>query len=256
MRHVIWLAMLLWSSAAAADAPFMPLPNTVDHVVTMVTKWASGPQSRVVTHHAGWTRVDRSVGRDHASTVYHGHVKTISVNISRDSAGQYAYLAILRGPEQHKIPQADYTAFKTGERETFLGESCDVWSVMRSSFTKFSCITEDGIELWSKSVGSGDWTISSQEATKVERRPVQASEVQPPGDLLALSSWVDPASSTPATPGTPADFETLMQSEGAKPTDTWHVTKTTRRRHPWTYEEEVLGTGKRMVLSELASVWC
>jgi hypothetical protein len=54
--------------SAAADAPFAPVANVPDYVVTMVER----PReiSRRVSHHGDWTRVDRMEGSNLFSTKY------------------------------------------------------------------------------------------------------------------------------------------------------------------------------------------
>src|SRR5262249_28656364 len=147
--------------------------------------WArvTGSSERTVTHHAAWTRIDE-VKHGRPSTTYIG-ADNVSVYVTRASSGAYASLAIRReAPPQ--IPSWFRGSSKSGERQVFLGEGCDDWVIRRWDPRDvpprgFSCVTDDGIELWRK----GGYTV-----TGLQRRPVQAGEVLPPDDVLDLRSWI------------------------------------------------------------------
>jgi hypothetical protein len=241
-------AFLISCVAAYAEAPLAPHPNAVDHVVTMVTKqYGRGTGATVVTHHAGWTRVDRT--ENGSRTVEHfDYAGSTAISFARERSGVYVYLSIVRGPERHSW--LDYESFKTGERQAFLGENCEVWNVLRSrdiqrgDLTKISCVTDDGIELWNRYTGGQD-VVSSAEATGIARRPVQPDEVLPPGDLLLLQSWGGPTTSDDP-PKAAIDYETVMQTAPTEP----EVTRITRRHAPWTYTDSVVDGGDRTLQIE------
>src|SRR5215470_10140646 len=92
---IVLSAILCWSGAASAEAPFAPFPNAVDYVVTMVTK-QHGRESgeRVVTHHAGWARVD-TMNDGHRTISYFDRADTIELSFARGSSGNYVHLSIL-----------------------------------------------------------------------------------------------------------------------------------------------------------------
>jgi hypothetical protein len=253
----ITLGTLLCSCAvASAEAPFAPFPNAVDHVVTMVIKqYGRETGERVVTHHAAWSRVDRTESGNR-TTGYFDRAGLTAVSFARGNSGEYVYLSIFRGPERDRSPWLEYDSVKTGERQIFLGESCEVWRVFQdrdtrslgSRFAKLSCVTDDGIELWHKHSG-GSGTMSSAEATRIERRRVLPDDVRPPADLLVLESWSD------LTPGGEPqkgviDYETVMETAPLDPTGTGKVTRTTRRHAPWTSTESVFSGGDRTLLIE------
>jgi hypothetical protein len=156
--------------SAAADAPFAPVANVPDYVVTMVEN-PRDPRdySRRVSHHGDWTRVDRMAGSNHFSTEYFSANGLAAIHIySLGSHG--ASVSFERGGE--RSPYADTEPRRTGERQTHLGESCTVWDVRRDNggqasggFSHMSCITDDGIELWNKSI-SRNSVFSSAEATQ------------------------------------------------------------------------------------------
>ena len=176
--------------SAAADAPFAPVANVPDYVVTMVER--PGDYSRRVSHHGDWTRVDRMEGSNHFSTKYFSANGLAAIHIYSPLAS----VSFERGGE--RSPYADTEPRRTGERQTHLGESCTVWDVRRDNggqasggLSHMSCITDDGIELWNKSI-SRNSVISSAEATRVERRPVAPDDVRPPRALLMLDWWDRP----------------------------------------------------------------
>jgi hypothetical protein len=104
-----------------------------------------------------------------------------------------------------------------------------------------SCITDDGIELWQRSI-YGNNVISSAEATRVERRPVTADEVKPPRSHL-MRDWWDQEPST--IPG----YEIIMELSGKSP-DAGKSIRTTRQRGPWqSMEETVSGVRRRLEIA-------
>jgi hypothetical protein len=261
---VLLIALFFPAVAVAGDAPFLPFPTAVDHAATMVAKRdARETGERVVTHHAGWTRIDE-VANGHRTTDYFGHAGFIALSTTRSSSGEYVFLSISRGREERG--DLDHRSFSTGERQVFLGESCEVWNILRTSdtrpgsvrLTKLGCITDDGIELWHKIIGefqdrAGQWVqgaTSSIEATKIERRTVQPSEVRPPADILVLKSWVDPVDSLPAAAASPIDFEVVMETDDASLTGGGRLIRTKRQHGSWTYTDSVAGDGRRKLLIE------
>jgi hypothetical protein len=248
MRGVfIILGMLFWPRAVAAEAPFSPVPNAADYVATRVEAAATAmglePAENIISsvaHHAGWTRAQYG----ERSTRYFNDAGTVSVVVDRAASGEYAHLTIDRETQLQKAAGSSRGGFKTGERQTRLGESCAVLEIWRWSPWKvpaeFSCITGDGIALWNRTLYEDGFVKRSVEVTSIERRPVQPSQVRPPEDLLELTSWISPAerqSTTAVTSAAPHDFETVMRDHGA--------IRTTRRHHPWTSMENFRDEGVR-----------
>ena len=230
------------SGPAAADAPFAPRALQPDYAVTMVQKsYLREVGSRNVTHHGNWTRVDLTKDSHHITEYFSANgIANIRIYGQR-------YISLVRGgePSSHR----DNQPRNSGERQTHLGESCTVWDAWRtkkeqtggSNLSHLSCITDDGIELWQRSVSGSD-VMSSAEATRVERRPVTLEEVKPPGTLLKLDWWDQnpPALTAPITP----DHETVMELFGDS-TDAGKSTRTTRRLGPWQLLEETVGGVRR-----------
>jgi hypothetical protein len=219
---------------------------------------------RTVSHHAGWTRIDE-IENGRGTTDYFGHAGSIALSVTRGDSGEYVHLSIFRRLDQQEAKYWDSNRFKTGERKIFVGESCEVWNVLRDRerrpgsvrMTRLSCITDDGIELWREVTSgyqdyTGQWIqplTSSMEAIKIERRAVRPSEVHPPADLLELKSWVnllDPSPPVAMPFAERADFETVMEA-AQDLSRAGKLTQTTRRRVPWVYTESMRGDGNRTV---------
>ena len=228
--------------SAAANAPFAPVANVPDYVVTMVERpWDPRDYSRRVSHHGDWTRVDRMAGSNLFSTKYFSANGLAAIHIY--SLGSYGTsVSFERGGE--RSPNADTEPRRTGERQTHLGESCTVWDVRRDNggqasggFSHMSCITDDGIELWNKSISRN--SVSSTEATRVERRPVAPDDVRPPRALLMLDWW-DRPTPAPIAQAIP-DHETVMEHSS----NAGHSIRTTRRHGSWQSVEETVNAVRR-----------
>ena len=224
------LVAVLAAARASAHTPFEPLASSPDHVVTMIASDGPAKKERVVTHHGEWTRVDTAWDGRRA-TQYVKRDEAVTVRSSEGKAGEYGGFSIILGPE--RLSDWDHTPIKTNERQTFLGEACTVWEVLRArnpgparpQLTRTSCVTDDGIELWYK-VANPSYVFSRAEATRVERRPVTSAEVQPPRGLFDLDPWFENAALPTKTP---PDFEAVLEQAGdAK------ATRTIRRRGGWT----------------------
>jgi hypothetical protein len=245
---LISMAVLLCPAAAlAAEAPFAPLPNVVDYIATTVGGWA--PRLNEVgriTHHAPWTRID-GLQNGRNSRGYVNDDKTVSIDLQYGASGKYAYLSIVRQIRPPDIPSWFRGSFRTGERQSVLGESCDVWEIRRwRSYDvpprSFSCVTDDGVELWQKVMYSDGSLMRSVEVTEIRRQPVPDSEVRLPDDVLDLNSWIDPSSQpggNAASPTGSGEFEAVLRDRGT----IWRV----RRHYPWTYSETLLAGGMRQL---------
>jgi hypothetical protein len=216
---------ILAVASAAADAPFVTNTTPPDYTIAMIEKYngeVTYTFSRTVTHHGDWTRVD--VGRD---TEYYS---TEGVYMRLSDGG---YLSMQR--DRERSPRVN-----TGDRQTYLGESCTVWAKnddpSQSDASDLSCVTDDGIELWQRSIVTND-VISSVEATRIERRPVTPDEVHPPRGLLSLDWWgrFDPGVRTPVMP----DHEIVMEPSRDS-IDAQKSIRTTRRLGPWQFDEKTV----------------
>ena len=250
MRQNLVLGILCAAiGSAMADAPFAPIADVPDYVATMVGHEAYSTKQtvRTVMRHGDWTRVDTAKGT-FKTTSYFALYGALEIDAFGDSSeGTHLSLTLNRkhigwGTEPRN----------TAERQSVLGESCTIWNVQRtthpvradSRLEQMSCVTDDGIELWSRVVGN-DRLGSSAETIRIERRPVSPDDVQPPRDILTLGWWnkevLAPAAATP-------DFEVVMELAGNP--DGGKLIRTIRQRYPWRYEEERAGdTLRRLNIS-------
>jgi hypothetical protein len=221
-------AAIVPAAAERPDAPFAPLAGVPDYIVTMVGRDRNSEITRTIAHHDRWTRVDTIDGQIHI-TGYFARGGTTEIEIMHRRSDQAAAGSFMRRAGQRQ--SLSHAAGNTGERQTRLGETCTVWSV-RGDFASAeqSCVTDDGIELRSSRTGF------VAEATRVERRPVAASEVEPPRELLTLGWWLDGAT-VPDITAAAMDYETVLRPVGRTRLD---QVRTTRRHDPWTYVDETI----------------
>src|SRR5262249_55248079 len=143
-----------------------------------------------------WTRVDRIRENYHSTNYYFRNGAVVAVH-------DYRSVSVTSFARAVDLSHRNYWPRNTGERQTYLGETCTVWEVSRtiseapggSNSFHLSCITDDGIELWQRSIYGSNETTPTM-ATRVERRPVAADEVKPPRSLLMLDWWDRDAPST------------------------------------------------------------
>jgi hypothetical protein len=234
------------TGAAVAEAPFAPLANQPDYVVTIVeSEYGKEVAARNVTHHGNWTRVDRI--KDAYSVTEYFSADGLT-NVRTDGQGSVVSFQRGREPDYSAI---DREAHSTGERQAHLGENCTAWDVWRTrkekagySLSRLSCVTDDGIELRLSYVGGSD-VVSSAEATRVERRPVAPDEARPPRTLLTLDWW-DRNVPLPTAPAIP-DHETIMEISGGSSGPGQSI-RATRRLGQWEYLEETVSDVRRSLV--------
>lgn len=245
LRVLLLTTFCLASSLAYADAPFVP-PGVrpPDYELAKVKKvHGRDEDDGVVQHHGDWTRLTNP--RVPGATYY------LSDGITSVSAGGWLTW-IQRGLERE--PGYDYEAHNTGERQTHLGETCTVWETVRTNspvlgdhnFSHLNCITDDGIEMWKKSISKNgvNWSV---EATQLERRPISADEVHPPRTMLALDWWDQDATARDVTVDHETDMELSDRSNRAK-----RATRTVRRHGVWQFSEEIDGAQRHIVIADKA----
>jgi hypothetical protein len=141
------------------------------------------------------------------------------------------------------MPWRDTAPRNTSERQSHLGERCTVWEAWRTAnsfmgdITHLSCITNDGIELWHKTVGRHG-ELGSAQATRIERRAVALAEVRPMPRLLVPDWWTRDlgAANAHARP----DYEMVMTGRG-------DAVRTTRQHGAWQSVEHVTPKGWRQL---------
>jgi hypothetical protein len=233
-------------NATAADAQFPTVANAPDYVATFVEHaiYRKDDVSLTASHHRNWTRTDRVAGTQR-STEYVSADGMTSVSVY----GSGATVSFAHGVDDYE----DKEPRNTGRQETHLGENCTVWDVRRMNpladrLTDLRCITDDGIDLWRRTVSVSKVTsesrlLSSSEASRIDRKPVPPEQAEPPRALLMLDWW-DGAAAAPAhTPAKP-DYETVMENSG---TGSEQTLITTRRHNSWLFvEETVMGVRRSL----------
>jgi len=229
------------SRQVAADAPFEPFASTPDHVVSMTEAIGGGKErTRIVTHHGEWSRVENEQQDGRRSTQYFKRDEGTTVRIY-GGPNEISSISVTRGPE--RLSLYDREPRKRGDQQTFLGESCTIWTMARTydpgarhpPIERTSCVTDDGIELWYV-IGGGGY-MHGATATRLERRTVAAAEAQPPRDLLTLGWWKGDDQQQGASATSP-DFETVMERAGQ---ETQKFTRTFRQHEGWLSTEDIHG---------------
>jgi hypothetical protein len=246
--RTIFLVTAIFTSAAAsatANLPYAPTSPQPDYVVTMVERMYAKLVQRSVTHHGDWTRVDR-IGDGYRFVNYYFVNGAVAVDDRPSVSSAFFSRDGVDLSYRNRAPR------NTGERQTYLGETCTVWEVSRSGNPggagpfDLSCVTDDGIELWQRSIYDGN-VIASAVATRVERRPVTVDEVKPPRTLLTLDWWDQDAATSAASAILSA--ETMMELS-AQFTDAGKSTRTTRQRGQWqSMEETVSGVRRKLEIA-------
>ena len=240
----LWLLFgaLIWPhvAAAAAEPPFAPLSNIPDYVATIFVKLYHGPTYREFrSHHGGWIRLEEFNENTHRSTSFFGPDQLFVTFAHNPSPPReyHDWLHILRGPAMAHLVRWGSSPFKTDERQTLLGESCEIWNLSSKRWLSpnarhLSCVTPDGIELWSRVEGNTSPTTSF-EATAISRQPVEPGWVRPPRERLDLKSWLTAPDGADRPAAAPGDVTVVMRNE-AKAVIGPHIqTRTVRRHYPW-----------------------
>ncbi|QKD02838.1 hypothetical protein [Mesorhizobium loti] len=248
MRLSIMAGLVLASSAVRAGGiPYASSADVPDYVATMTAEemWgkSTGPQTRIVTQHGGWVRVD-----EQQATIYGNPAKQTSIVIRPHPEASYSSVLIYR-----EIPASSLGVrgtSQTGQTELHAGETCTVRKLLRGDPDRMkngpqwlSCLTADGIEIGAKVLGNGGSPEEQVTLVRLERRPVSTEEVSPPADLLDVAQWLhfDDKSAQDATAVEQSpDYALHMHSEDA--------TRTVRRHSAWTYDERSYADGRRYLI--------
>lgn len=211
--------------SAPPNAEFAP-SRAVDHVAVMSVNPNSHRPSdihrAIVARSGDWMRTDRGI--DGRSVGYSNFATGVSIEIVRDEAGQVRELSASRHRAGDTVHV--YARVRTGERDSHLGETCDIWRMTAQrepSPVWLTCVTYDGVELWSRTLYSNGEIMASAQAISVERRPVRAEEVRPPAEAFNWETW---RASAPRTRRAPNDEVRLALGRERR---------VIRRRDGWTY---------------------
>lgn len=238
-------SLIPWSTLAAVEAPFAPITDVPDYVATFTSEETATPISkekvlvrRTIYHHGAWTRIEREAGGTRSNTYINTEIPT---SMTVDPApGVFPKLAIASGPK----PREENTRSKTSERDTVLGELCEIWQMGEIGDSKNyqrSCVTPDGIELWRRFTNQ---RRSGRELVAMERRAVSENDVLPPAHIFDWKTWSPPEPESGAASGTSDVLVILEPAADARP-DQWTKRRNIRRHHAWTYIENIEGGGRR-----------
>lgn len=171
--------------------PFSPTDKVIDHTVVLEVHLTNPNRDvvRTVRRKGAWARsTDRSGGRD----------KDSWLNLrSRTSAERFVdakgeTVTVRKENDQLYIDRFDLQPRPTGRTDRLLGETCRVWEVWRSKRTEMrheSCVTDDGIELWYRSMSSGRVGETGR-AVSISRAPLRRGDVMPPANLLSRDRFL------------------------------------------------------------------
>jgi hypothetical protein len=226
-------------------------PIAVDHEAVVVSHMISGSDTSagqnerryMILRSGSWLREGGAVdGR--TGFAYSDFAAGISIAYSRDVDG-YQGLIIRRHSDTDNYSL--YQRRPTGTRERVLGEDCEVWLTTRvgssggsGQLDLLSCDTSDGIQLWSRAVGSRGVIIAESRTISFRRRPVRPEEVRPPADLLRWDYWrsLPARESLPAWPARrPRNYELHLQ--GGADAYEGERERLLRSHGDWTYTDTV-----------------
>jgi hypothetical protein len=187
----------------------------------------------VVTRSGDWLRRDTTAFRHSPTSISYSNVASgVSVWADRDQAGRPEHLHVSRHSDR------TYARVRTGRRDSLLGETCEVWLYQREPHA-VDCVTEDGVQLWSRSFYTGGELSGGTRAISLVRRRVDASEVRPPRVMFAWETWRRGIANAS---GPPNDEVTLVSPDGQQ--------AMIRRRAGWRYRDGadlVLRQGERHI---------
>lgn len=222
-------------------------PAAADHEAVVLSTTIGRPEERrqAILRSGSSLREQDGIGGD-ASVVHSDFAAGVRIGYSR-IAGAYDRVSIRRHSRTDLYNL--YQRRATRRRERVLGEECQIWSTTRiggNSGVELdlqSCDTADGIQLWSRAVGSRGTIIAESRTTSFRRRPVSPGEIRPPADLLRWAHWRDlPVRGATASWPTGRARNYELRLEGTRGGERQRVL---RSRGDWTYTDRILGDGGR-----------
>lgn len=252
LRYATVLAAVCLGAAAPGNARldparlagftdiYAPKPKTRDYELYMAAYKGEEIRNDIVERRRGdWIKVEAREGK--GLNVQYVHVPTGVVIERKDD-----FLNI-RSPESAPTPGIDYASKKTKRSWKAAGQSCRIWEVYRgvdagyTIFTRFGCITGDGIEVarWTTGRTGGDVGDKTTGYHLVKRKLADA-DVHPSASAFDISAWLK---AQPPLEGQ-ADYEVTLKAEGSADA------MTIRRHGGWTFTETVNADGSRDMFSD------
>ncbi|MBP7703905.1 MAG: hypothetical protein KA105_01315 [Caulobacter sp.] len=197
----------------------------------------------ITRRHGDWARVERKEGE--TQLIQQVHLPTGVIVERADNPGGAGVMSI-RAPDSAPTPGIDYASRQTKRSWKAAGQKCKIWEVYRgvdagyTTFTRFGCVTRDGIEV-------ARWTSGRTGADLGERvtgyylyrGKMDDKDVRPTATSLNVVVWLG---ADPAAPG--GDYEVVLKAEGSS--ETIRI----RRHGAWTSAETVNGDGSRDIFAD------
>jgi hypothetical protein len=148
---------------------------------------------------------------------YFNAVTGASVVVGRDAAGEIRTVSVTQASDS-----SFDTLEPTEERDVHLGESCTIWRARPrppgAQMLRESCVTDDGVELWSQMRHSGHptrpgYTSGRVEVSSLSRRRIAPTLARPPREVFNWAYWRERAASgvQPAPTDTPPDHSVWFE---------------------------------------------
>lgn len=226
---------------------YVPDARGRDYELYMAAYQGEAVRSKLVVRRRGdWARVERGEGE--AVDVQQIHIPTGLIVERTDKAVGGVDTLSIRTPDSAPTPGIDYAARRTDRSWNAAGQKCRIWEVYRgvdagyTTFTRFSCVTRDGIEVARWTTGrTGQGFGDRVQGYHLLRRRLKDEDVRPQAASLDIAAWL---ATPPATAASPNDYEVVLKAEGAT------QSMTVRRRGGWTLTETVNADGSRDVFSD------
>lgn len=222
-------------SATALAQQDAPSPIKPDYTIVMQTLDRDGRQiDPVVTiaHHDGIV-LSKMTSKGITSIGFGPDEKEPFLRWSRAADGQITALE-LPTPRQKSDTDGGETRL-LGTTSIVAGENCRWREAVSKLFEQFksreqTCLTEDGIIIERKLLGSDDFEMYHSRMTSLDRGTISPADMRPPADMLTADFWLRPLRDHPADPSL-ADFEITLESP--------RKSRIRLLRHyPWNYREE------------------
>lgn len=264
MFEVLMLALAATTASPAEirlppDSHFYYAPPVaIDHEAVVVSHRVSGSNTsagqnerrHTIVRSGSWLR-EGGTADGRTGFAYSDFAAGISITYSSDADG-YQGLIIRRYADSD-----NYGLFQrrpTGTRERVLGEDCEIWRTTRvrpiagAELDLLSCDTADGIQLWSRAVGSRGVIIAESRTISFRRRPVRPEEIRPPADLLRWAHWRSLAAREPLPAWLahrPRNYELHLQ--GGVDAYEGERERLLRSHDDWSYADTIRHRGDRSV---------
>jgi hypothetical protein len=225
-------------------------PVTAQYVAVAMRgpAYSDAPHQRIeIMHGERWLREQRTEGESVFVTFQHLQENTwITWVRGADGADKGLAASFERRPATASVTDMFYT--NTERTDTALGERCTIWEGdyafenMRRPYSGWAtCITEDGIRLWSRGRDFEGRERVTSRLLSLQRRSLSAAETSPPERLFRWSTWRGDVEATPAHNlsvdlASPRGEAQQGDSETVRQRGTWRYTHSVDgdRRRTWT----------------------